>query len=47
MHMRLCGERPYPGCDVMSREDSDGLQTKKEETQDMNAEHAKHIGETC
>ena len=29
MHMRFAGERPYPGCDVMSREDSDWLQKRK------------------
>ena len=28
MHMRFAGERPYPGCDVMSREDSDWLQKR-------------------
>ena len=25
MHVRFAGERPYPGCDVMSREESDFL----------------------
>ena len=29
MHMRKAGERPYPGCDVMSREDSDWLQQQQ------------------
>ena len=29
MHIRAAGERPYPGCDVMSREDSDWLQQQR------------------
>ena len=28
MHPRLAGERPYPGCDVMSREDAEWLQAR-------------------
>ena len=28
MHMNYAGEQPYPGCDVMSREDSDWFQMR-------------------
>ena len=29
MHISFAGERPYPGCDVMSKEDSDWLQQRR------------------
>ena len=29
MHMRFFGEQPYPGCDVMTREDSDWLLSQR------------------